>query len=180
MTFALAPMSPLIRGLTAVAMLVPLGLLAAGLFVPDAAPLLLPVTAAVVAIYLGVWFGLRPSGFEASEAGLTVHFPWRRLEVPRSELGSARCISAAELRPLVGFALRVGAGGLFGGFGWLWSRKQGWIDLYVSRVDGFVWVERRAGPPLLLTPAQPEVFVDALRLDEAGGSLASRAPEMPS
>ncbi len=177
MRFALAPMSPLIRGLTVVALLVPVGLLGAGLLVPGAASLLVPVTAAVVAIYLGVWFGLRPSGFEASEAGLAIEFPWRRVEVARSELAHAELIAAADLRPRIGFALRVGAGGLFGGFGWLWSRKRGWIDLYVSRVDRFVWVERRAGPPLLLTPDPPEAFVDALRLGDGAGRLEARAPE---
>jgi hypothetical protein len=58
--------------------------------------------------------------------------------------------------------MRIGAGGLWGGFGWLYTRR-GLVDLYVSRTDRFVLVRRRAGRPLLLTPERDASFVDALR-----------------
>jgi hypothetical protein len=34
--------------------------------------------------------------------------------------------------------------------------------MYISRTDGFVWIERVSGRPWLITPEQPEAFVRAL------------------
>jgi hypothetical protein len=58
--------------------------------------------------------------------------------------------------------MRIGAGGLWGGFGWLYTRK-GLLDLYVSRTDRFVLVRLRTGRPLLITPDADERFVAAFR-----------------
>jgi hypothetical protein len=58
--------------------------------------------------------------------------------------------------------MRLGTGGLWGAFGWLYTRK-GLVDLHVSRTDRFVLVRRRAGRPLLRTPEHGEGFVAALQ-----------------
>ena len=34
--------------------------------------------------------------------------------------------------------------------------------MYISRTDDFVWIERGAERPWLITPERPEEFVDAL------------------
>jgi hypothetical protein len=34
--------------------------------------------------------------------------------------------------------------------------------MYISRTDGFVWIERGADRPWLITPEQPQAFVSAL------------------
>jgi hypothetical protein len=73
-----------------------------------------------------------------------------------------RSIGKEELRRKIGWGLRVGAGGLWGGFGWLWTKDRGIVQMYVSRTDGFVWVEVTNGRPWLITPEQPEQFVIAL------------------
>jgi hypothetical protein len=59
-------------------------------------------------------------------------------------------------------AFFVGAGGLWGGFGWLWTERRGIAQMYVSRTEGLVWIERRGGRPWLITPEEPEAFVRAL------------------
>jgi hypothetical protein len=58
--------------------------------------------------------------------------------------------------------MRVGAGGLWGGFGWLWTQRRGIVQMYISRTDGFVWIERIGDRPWLITPDEPEKFVRAL------------------
>jgi hypothetical protein len=58
--------------------------------------------------------------------------------------------------------MRIGAGGLWGGFGWLWTKRKGMVQMHVSRTDGFVWIERKADRPWLITPENPEAFVRAL------------------
>jgi hypothetical protein len=66
------------------------------------------------------------------------------------------------LRKELGWAIRVGVGGLWGAFGSLWTSRRGSVEVYVSRTDGLVWIERRVGRPLLITPTNPEGFLRAL------------------
>jgi len=58
--------------------------------------------------------------------------------------------------------MRIGVGGLWGGFGWLYTSK-GLLDFYASRTDRLVLVRLRARRPLLVTPETEERFVAALR-----------------
>jgi hypothetical protein len=51
---------------------------------------------------------------------------------------------------------------MWGGFGWLWTRKRGIVQMYISRTDRFVWIERAGERPWLITPERPEEFVAAL------------------
>ena len=82
--------------------------------------------------------------------------------VPAPEIAEAAIVSRDAFRREFGWGMRIGAGGLWGGFGWLYTRK-GLVDLYVSRTDRFVLVRRRTGRPLLLTPEADERFVATLR-----------------
>jgi hypothetical protein len=74
--------------------------------------------------------------------------------------------------------VRVGAGGIWGGFGWLWTKRQGLVQMYISRTEGFVWIERAGARPWLLTPEQPEEFVRALSRGEREGSWTSTPTEL--
>jgi hypothetical protein len=51
---------------------------------------------------------------------------------------------------------------LWGGFGWLWTQRRGIVQMYISRTDGLVWIERISDRPWLITPDEPENFVRAL------------------
>jgi hypothetical protein len=63
--------------------------------------------------------------------------------------------------------MRIGAGGRWGGFGWLYTPK-GLLGLYVSRTDRVVLVRLRTGRPLLVTPENDDGFVAALRAVSRG------------
>ena len=76
-------------------------------------------------------------------------------------------LSREAFRREFGWGVRIGAGGLWGGFGWLYTSK-GLVGLYVSRTDRVVLVRRRAGRPLLVTPEDDERFVAALRAVSPG------------
>ena len=157
--FALAPMSRAIRVLTWIVLAIPALFFALSLGV--AAPLAIPGFL-VAALCVGVWLAARPSAFELDARELGISFPiWRR-RIPRAAISSARLLAAADARETLGFALRVGVGGLWGGFGWLWSTRSGWIEMYLSRTDGLVWIERREGMPLLITPERPAELVARL------------------
>jgi hypothetical protein len=160
--FALAPMSRSIALLSAVLLALPAVLAVASFASAEAGPVLLGAAVFVVATYASIWIWWRPSAFEVSAEGLRIRFPGRTRFVPGPDLAGARVLSSAELRELVGLAMRIGAGGLWGGFGWLWTSRRGIVEFYVSRLDGYVWVERRAGRPLLFTPVDPDGVVRAL------------------
>jgi hypothetical protein len=73
-----------------------------------------------------------------------------------------RQVDRQELRRDVGWGMRVGAGGLWGGFGWLWTSRRGIVQMYVSRLDRFGWIERGKERQWLITPERAEEFVAAL------------------
>ena len=159
MTFRLARMDFLIRLLTLALLVLPLMFVAIALL---GSPLVLIPAALLVAIYvwIGLWF--RPTRFVVQPRTLEIVWPLRQREIPRDDITAVRLMDKHELEREVGRSMRVGAGGLGGGFGWLWTQKRGVVRMYVSRTDGLVWIERRGDRPWLITPDRPDSFVRAL------------------
>ncbi|HUM14937.1 MAG TPA: PH domain-containing protein [Candidatus Nitrosotalea sp.] len=159
MTFRLAPMSPPILALTLVLLALPVLFLAAAAVWT---PLLALPALFMLVIYLWIWLRYRPTAFVVRPRTLEVMWPLMRREIPRDDISAVRVIDRETLRREVGWGMRVGAGGLFGGFGYLWTTNRGLVRMYVSRTDHFVWIERKSDRPWLITPDQPEAFVRAL------------------
>jgi hypothetical protein len=170
--FRIAPMAPFIRWLTWGLCALPVAFVVAGVSGQSLAPML-GVGLFLCLLYAAVWVWWRPSRFELSEDGLALVFPGRRRLVPASQIAAVQAVTSAQLRERFGVLLRVGAGGLWGGFGWLWSRR-GWLEFYVSTLSGYVLVERRGRMPLLISPEHPARFVAALR------AVAASAPVDPA
>jgi hypothetical protein len=116
----------------------------------------------LILTYAWVWTRFRPTAFVVHPRTLEVIWPLKRRQVSREEITAVRLVGRDELRRQVGWGMRVGAGGLWGGFGWLWTSRRGIVQMYVSRLDGFVWIERGGERPWLITPERPEAFVRAL------------------
>lgn len=164
MSFPLAPMDGIIRASTYFTLALPLlflGMAAMGLAYGPLFAAGLPLAAFFVAIYVFIWFWMRPSRFELDGDALVVVFPWRRIRIPLDDVTGARIVSRAEFRAEHGLAARIGAGGLWGGFGLLWTKPRMYM-LYVSRVDRLLVVERREGRWLLITPARMDELRQAL------------------
>jgi len=121
-----------------------------------------PPALPVVGIYVWVWLRFRPTRFVLRPDALEIVWPLKRRRIRRDAISSARLVDASELRREAGWGMRVGAGGLWGGFGWLWTRRRGIVQMYVSRTDGLVWMEFAGGRPWLITPENPDAFVRAL------------------
>ena len=75
-------------------------------------------------------------------------WPLRRRRIRRASITNVRHLDRKALRRETGRAMRVGAGGLWGAFGWLWTTRRGIVRMYVSKI--------------VITPEQPDVFVHAL------------------
>jgi hypothetical protein len=159
--FPLAPMSRPIRVLTAVLLMLPAVFVSGGLLTGGGRVL---VTAGllVAVLYVVVWLFWRPTAFDVSPAELRIVWPLRSASIDRSDIAGVRGVDAKSFRAEFGLPLRIGVGGLWGGFGWLWTTRRGLLEFYVSRTTGLVLVERRTGRTLLLTPADAEGFVRAL------------------
>ena len=162
MIYRLAPMSAVIRLLTVVVLTIPIVLAIAGL--PT-------VAAAVAALYIWVWLWMRPRHFVVETDAVVIVWPLRSRRIERAALRSARIVTASEFRREHGLGIRIGVGGLWGGFGLLWTRGTIY-DLYVSRTDGLVVLEREGGRPLLITPERPEAFIRSVQAatEETGES----------
>lgn len=164
MRYALAPMNGLIRGLTGFLLLLPAAFVVLGaLFGGPGAAVLFYTGVAMAVLYVGVYLYSRPRCFEIDDQALTIVWPIRRRRIPRSSLRTVSTLSVDELKSRFGLALRVGVGGLWGMFGWLWTSKEGRLDVYVSRTDGWVIAEIEGHRPLLISPERPDEFVAVLR-----------------
>lgn len=155
-------MSVLIRGLTVFLLALPATLALAGVASGQPLPLL-PVAALLALTYVAVWLWWRPTRFEVSEDAFDIVFPARRKSTARSAIVGARPFTVRSVRGELGFPVRIGVGGLWGGFGWLWTTRRGLVEFYVSCTDGMVFIERRGARPLLITPADPEGLLRALQ-----------------
>ena len=159
--FPLAPMSPLIRWLTISLWILPLCLGGAALIANEWITGL--VSLLLIGIYGAVWVWFRPTYFGVSRDHLEIVFPgWRRC-IPISDFSRIRVISQETFRREAGWAMRIGAGGLWGGFGGLWTSRRGLLEFYVSRFDGMVFIERETGYSLLITPDKAEQMVESVR-----------------
>jgi len=162
MVFRLAPMSGLILGMTWALFLIPIGFLAAPLLDPRLLPLAL-TGGAFALLYAFIWLYMRPSAFVVGPEGLDIRWPLRRRHIPRADVVGASEVGREALRREFGLLLRVGAGGLWGGFGLAWSSRGEHLGLYVSRhADGLVLVRCRGTRSLLITPERPAAFTAAL------------------
>ena len=157
-SFRLAPMSSMIRGLTLILLAIPLVFFAAALI---GTSILVGPAILVVTIYFWVWLRFRPTIFVVRQDVLEVIWPLKRRQIERINITGVRIIDNEELRREIGWGVRVGAGGLWGGFGWLWTQRRGIVQMYVSRTSDFVWIEFADGRPWLITPEHPEAFVRA-------------------
>jgi hypothetical protein len=159
MTYRMAPMSAPILVLTLVLLALPPVF---ALLAMRGTSLLAVPALFMVVLYAWVWLWFRPTEFRVGPDAIEVIWPLRRREIPRREISAVRLIDRATLRREVGWGIRVGAGGLWGGFGWLWTTRRGLVRMYVSRIDHFVWIERGPAQPWLITPDHPDAFVRAL------------------
>lgn len=151
-----------LRVLTWIALSVPALLLYFALKAPPpAGTVLLGTTAFVAVIYASVWLMWRPTRFDVDADALRVVWPLRARIIDRAKIVGARVVTASEFRRDYGYGIRIGAGGLWGGFGLL-KMKAATFSMWISRTDWFVIVVLRDARPLLLTPEEPERFVASI------------------
>ncbi len=159
-SFKLAPMSPLIKGFTIALWLLPLffGILT----LVSRESILLIIFIILITLYGAVWLWCRPTRFVVSDNYIEIVFPgWRRL-IPMQDVSGIRIINKDTFGQEFGWAVRIGVGGLWGGFGWLWTNRGGFLEFYISQLDEFVLISRLKGKSLLITPVNPSQLVETV------------------
>jgi hypothetical protein len=159
--FRVAKMSPLILVFTAVALGLPvlLGVVAMG---NNPAATVLRVTVLfLVLIYAWVWLWMRPNRFELSPDSFDVVWPLRRRSIARDNVLHAEMITLAEFKRRYGFSMRIGVGGLWGQFGYSYTR-EGLVDTYFSTMGPWLLLQVRGGRPLMISPEDPQQAMRAL------------------
>jgi hypothetical protein len=160
-SFKMAPMSKLFAVLSLALAAIPVFIVAAGFYEGQA--VLAAIGGAVAFLYLFIHLWLRPGRFDLDRGHLTLCFPLRTRKIAWREVTGIRLIeNGRALKDEFGLLMRVGAGGFLGTFGILWGKKKGSLDVYTSLANGtWVLVERNQNRPLLISPSDPEGFVQA-------------------
>jgi hypothetical protein len=130
--------------------------------------LLITPTILLLAIYAWVWLRFRPNQFVVRQDALEVVWPLKRRQISLDSIAAVRIVNSRDLKPQIGWGIRVGAGGLWGGFGWLWTQRRGIVQMYISRINDLVWIDRKVGRPWLISPERPQEFVQALSRPQSG------------
>lgn len=176
-SFPLAPMDGRVR-LLSVGLLALSGVLVAAGAVLDQGGQAL-AGASLGLLCAAVWLLARPGRLSVEGTTLVLTYPLFRRRLPLQGLVDATSLSAEAFRQRFGWALRVGVGGLFGGFGWL-RTSRGWVEMAIAGAQGMVLLEWRGRTPLLVTPAAPERFLELVRgaagLPEAEARGSPRRP----
>lgn len=166
-------MSLSLRIMTWVVMIIPISFVVVTLKVPSPLRWVMGGTTVFLFLtYASVWFFWRPTRFELGEGGLKIIWPVRARFIPLHAIAGAREVSGREFRREYGYGMRIGAGGLWGGFGLLKTAKTT-FSMWISRTDDLVIVTLREGRPLLITPEHPRQLVEAIERTLAHGSEAS-------
>ena len=161
--YPLAPMDRMYQGLSLFLGSLPFLFVSLTLMVPGPPKWVFGACAVFLFLtYAWIWFYWRPDSFRLETTALVLEFPRREMVI---DLSSVQAIHLYENYAAFiaewGFGIRIGAGGLFGSFGWLKTAK-GTLQMYISRSEDLVVMEFTDRKPLLITPEQAQDFESAL------------------
>jgi len=165
------PMSGSIKVITYIIVALPIPLATFGFI--NHTPDLYKWSLFLILLSAGVWLWMRPTQYELDGRALTIVWPLRKYVVHRSSISRVRVLDRSEVKKELGSALRIGVGGLFGGFGLLWTRRQGLIRFYITRLDNFVMIDRCNGRSLLISVDDPRGMVKELGGENEGCSYSA-------
>ena len=92
--------------------------------------------------------------------------------MPRDQVLSVEVYRGRQFHQLHGTGLRFGAGGLWGSFGWVWT-PLGAYEAYLSRDRDLVVVRCADRRPMLLSPADPVGFAQAMGFESAHARIST-------
>lgn len=100
-----------------------------------------------------------PIGYAIAAGQIRVRRPGFDVIVSISDVKAIRRIHRKDL----GFAVRIGLGGYFGTYGSLITTRLGLMAVYATNGKSLVLIERQGGRKLLISPSDPDDFVQRVR-----------------
>ncbi|HHO53006.1 MAG TPA: hypothetical protein ENK18_19545 [Deltaproteobacteria bacterium] len=191
MRFPTAAMDGLLLGSTLILVTLPVAAFILAAWIPHRTDLFGAIGSVLVVVYAGIWLFGRPSQLEITPQGLIIHFPMRLLELDRACITGVEVFEGTRFLQEHSTALRLGVSSLWGGFDWLWGRASA-REVYLSRRSDLVVVSLAGRRPLLLSPADPIGFAQALiptaqtpetptpETDQTPATPATAAPATPA
>ena len=162
--YLLAPMDRMYQGLSLFLGSLPFLFVSLTLMLPGPQKLMFGACALFLfVIYAWIWFYARPESFRLESTALVIEFPRREMALDLSGVQQVHLYNNySDFIAQWGFGIRIGAGGLFGSFGWLKTAK-GTLQMYLSRSEDLVVMEFQDRRPLLFTPERAQDFVTAVK-----------------
>lgn len=118
----------------------------------------------VVAILLSVATRFRIRSYQLTPDALQIVQAKGIKSYPRALFQSATPVTTKDL----GFGIRLfGSGGFFGYFGTFFYRNVGKVNVYATDRTKLILLRQTDGKQLLISPADPAAFLQALRLPTA-------------
>lgn len=110
-------------------------------------------------IILLLTYGFSPKRYGLQDRQLVIYRPFQNKIYATEDMHSVSIVSKEEMKG----SMRVfGVGGLFGYFGLFRNSRYGTMIWYATRRDQFVVIERSNGRTIILTPDDPNSFVQEI------------------
>jgi hypothetical protein len=107
---------------------------------------------------------LSPRKYVTDGFNLMAYSKWQFVfSWPLKEIVSAKLVSEQELGWTLIIFRVFGVGGLFGYYGLFYNLTFGWTWWYASQNKNYVLLELQNGRKVILTPDNPEEFINALK-----------------
>lgn len=140
--YKLAPMDQYMLRMTKVCLLIPVFFFLTGPLLPY----FLILAFLITFLYSMIWLRLRPKAFVVDGEAFTIEWPVGKQTWNRSEIVSVEFMTFEKFKKAYGLVF--------------WTNFR----MFISRIDGFVIVNFREGKPLMMTPENPESFIQNLKL----------------
>jgi hypothetical protein len=112
-----------------------------------------------IAVY-ALCYCLKPLGYEITHGELIISRYLGNVSIPRSDIQQVSLLSQESIKRSI---RTFGNGGLFGYVGKFYNRTMGKMTWYITRRDSLVLVETKDGRKILLSPDEPEQFVNHMK-----------------
>ena len=115
--------------------------------------------AILLAVVYFITYSFRPIEYEITDHEIIVHRLIGNVKILREQIVTAELIEKKK----ISWALRVfGVGGLFGYYGKFTNTQLGMMTWYATRRDKLILVKTNSAKKIILTPDEPEKFVEEL------------------
>lgn len=127
-----------------------------------AAAILGPVPAILLVLMIYLAWATAPAGFVVSDDGITIRFRrWKSVQIAYDEIADAAKAGFDDV--FEDASISHNNAYMFSASGTYWSAKLNDFECFCTSQDKLVVIKRKTGIPVIISPADPPGFVEAVR-----------------